>query len=95
MSDERAYRVAELDDTYDCCYQKLIGPNGFECLITEPEDRSFYRDLKDVVDELNKLHRVVAVAERILKRKAANGYYSYGDEMLLRQAFQEFEEKTK
>lgn len=29
----------------DSCYQVLKGPDGFECWLTEPEDRSFYRDL--------------------------------------------------
>ncbi len=36
-------------------YQVLRGPGGFKCVITEPEDRSFYRDLAPIRDELNRL----------------------------------------
>jgi hypothetical protein len=42
---------AEICDEYDL----LIGPNGFECFLGEPEDRSWYRDASDVVSELNRL----------------------------------------
>ncbi len=40
---------------YGCdeCYDLLVGPNGFECLLTEPEDRVWWRDGKKVVEELN------------------------------------------
>lgn len=34
---------------------ELEGPNGFICWLGEPEDRIWYRDLKPVVDELNRL----------------------------------------
>jgi hypothetical protein len=33
----------------------LMGPNGFECRLGEPEDRTWYRDASDVIDELNRL----------------------------------------
>lgn len=33
----------------------LIGPNGFSCVLGEPEDRTWGRDGSDVVDELNRL----------------------------------------
>ena len=36
-------------------YEMLCGPEGFECLLTEPEDRSWYRDGKVVITELNRL----------------------------------------
>ena len=36
-------------------YALLIGPDGFECVLTEPEDRTFRRDLKPLVIELNRL----------------------------------------
>lgn len=36
-------------------YHHLIGPDGFECFLGEPEDRTWYRDGKAVVDELNRL----------------------------------------
>jgi len=40
----------------DECYDLLVGPGDFECLLTEPEDRVWWRDGRDVVDELNRLH---------------------------------------
>lgn len=39
----------------DKTYSVLIGPNGFECYLSEPEDRNWDRDGKKVVDELNRL----------------------------------------
>lgn len=44
--------VIEWDPTYDM----LRGPDGFECLLTEPEDRTWWRDGKDVVVKLNEQH---------------------------------------
>ena len=37
-------------------YDMLVGPDGFECLLTEPEDRNWYRDGRAVVDRLNAQH---------------------------------------
>lgn len=55
------YRIATDDEktARDCYegYELLIGPNGFECALTEPEDRTFYRDLKPIIEELNRLSR--------------------------------------
>ncbi|KKL62588.1 hypothetical protein LCGC14_2183750, partial [marine sediment metagenome] len=34
--------------------------DGFECLLTEPEDRSWYRDGNDVIVELNRLLELTA-----------------------------------
>ncbi len=34
-------------------YSALIGPDGFTCTLTEPEDRTWGRDLAPVVDRLN------------------------------------------
>lgn len=55
------YRIATNEEkkAHDCYeeYELLIGPNGFECALTEPEDRTFYRDLKPVIEELNRLSR--------------------------------------
>lgn len=39
----------------DSCYQVLKGPDGFECWLTEPEDRSFYRDLAPLIERLEML----------------------------------------
>jgi len=53
------YRAATYEEiearNCDECYSLLIGPGGFECLLTEPEDRNWHRDGKHVVAELNRL----------------------------------------
>jgi len=36
-------------------YDLLRGPDGFECCLTEPEDRTWHRDGSVVVEELNRL----------------------------------------
>ena len=40
-----------------CCddYDLLIGPEGFQCFLGEPEDRTWWRDGKEVVAKLNEL----------------------------------------
>ena len=53
------YRIAteaekEEADVYED-YELLIGPNNFQCALTEPEDRTFHRDLKPIIEELNRL----------------------------------------
>lgn len=57
---EEEYRVLSGIEKHDAgwCedYDVLIGPNNFECGLTEPEDRNWYRDGRTVVDELNRLH---------------------------------------
>lgn len=57
-SGEKAYYVVSglEDDELDDSHQKLVGPWGFECVITEPEDRDFDRNLAKLVDKLNKQH---------------------------------------
>lgn len=37
-------------------YEVLLGPDGFQCILTEPEDRTWNRDLKAVIFELNHLY---------------------------------------
>lgn len=44
-------------------YSGLVGPDGFECVLTEPEDRIWSRDLEPVVNELNKLYAIVVNQE--------------------------------
>ena len=46
------YERREVCEDYDL----LIGPDGWECVLTEPEDRRWFRDLSPVVDRLNELH---------------------------------------
>jgi hypothetical protein len=38
-------------------YSILKGPNNFECVLTEPEDREWFRDLNPVVAKLNELYK--------------------------------------
>ena len=47
-------RAAEPDD-WGTDYDMLVGPEGFECLLTESEDRTWYRDGRPVVEQLNSL----------------------------------------
>lgn len=51
----RKYYVVDGMDEKDVSddYQILRGPGEFECVITEPEDRTFGRDLSSIVDKLN------------------------------------------
>ena len=54
----------------DPCYDLLVGPDGFECLLTEPEDRTWWRDGKGVVKELNRLaDRVEELEQALAKSK--------------------------
>jgi len=61
VSDE--YRKANDMEFAECnCdenYELLVGPAGWQCLLTEPEDRRWHRDLEPVVDELNRLRAEV------------------------------------
>ena len=52
------YHIAEWneDSEWSEDYSMLKGPNGFECCLTEPEDRVWYRDGQGVIGELNRLY---------------------------------------
>ena len=54
----------EEDIVADNNYRTLVGPNGFECCLCEPEDRTWLRDGKAVVEELNRLHDKIAELTR-------------------------------
>lgn len=41
-------------------HQILMGPDGFECVLGEPEDCLWSRDGQDAVDRLNKQHDEIA-----------------------------------
>jgi hypothetical protein len=47
-------------------YDLLVGPDGFECFLGEPEDRRWYRDGAAVVDELNRLHEALQKANNLI-----------------------------
>jgi len=52
MSEVKRYRWEQVNDDW---YEVLLRPDGTEVTcITEPEDRTGYRDLAAVADELNK-----------------------------------------
>lgn len=75
------YRIA-VNEEKDCCdeYEMIVGPNDFECVLTEPEDRTWYRDLSCVINELNRLLREVESlkeSEAELKQKIVNEIYKH------------------
>jgi len=51
----KVYHTVDSGD-WDDDYDGLVGPDGFKCILTEPEDRVWYRDLQLVVDKLNEQH---------------------------------------
>ncbi len=75
MSDKAYYRDNDDRDPYDN-YDLLRGPDGFQCLLTEPEDRTWGRDGSHVVKELNRLHADLA-AERDLVQRLAGTLSSF------------------
>lgn len=69
MSDKAYYRDNDDRDPYDN-YDLLRGPDGFQCLLTEPEDRTWGRDGSHVVKELNRLHADLAAERDLVQRLA-------------------------
>jgi hypothetical protein len=63
-----AYRVDYLDGDYK---GTLIGPDGFECYLGEPEDCSWGRDGSDAVQRLNQQHREIERLREALERLLA------------------------
>ena len=55
------------DSNYQEEYEMLKGPNGFKCLLTEPEDRSWFRDLESVIDKLNEQYERIKLLESKVK----------------------------
>ncbi len=53
------YRIMTFEEQEEAgiyeMYSVLIGPDDFECTLTEPEDRMWGRDGRPVVDKLNEL----------------------------------------
>ena len=54
-------------------YDMLRGPNGFECCLTEPEDRYWYRDGNPVIVELNRLLAETERLQGIINNKEDEG----------------------
>lgn len=59
----KAYRQVT-EEEKDCAYEYdvAVGPAGFECMLTEPEDRTFYRDARTCLIRLNELHELLVDA---------------------------------
>lgn len=71
------YRIATDEELreHDCCedYDLLIGPNGFACLLTEPEDRRWSRDGRNAIKELNRQHALLDRAMAIIADAIMHG----------------------
>jgi hypothetical protein len=64
---EQAYYIADGDPEYFSEYSILKGPDGWECVLTEPEDRSWYRDGNKAIQELNRLYNELEEAKKTIK----------------------------
>jgi hypothetical protein len=61
-TDEEKERLGFSEEEYDI----LLGPDGFQCALTEPEDRTWRRDCWVVVEELNKLNcRIIELENQL------------------------------
>ena len=56
MGNDYYIAIWDEDSEWSEDYSMLKGPNGFECCLTEPEDRVWYRDGQGVIGELNRLY---------------------------------------
>lgn len=69
MNTKPYYRCEDNDGRdWDEYYDMLYGPDGFKCLLTEPEDRNWWRDGKAVVDKLNEQHEEIQKLREELKK---------------------------
>lgn len=63
-----SYSYEDITKDYPEEYSILLGANGFLCVLGETEDRTWERDGRNVVDELNRLYQ----ENQELKEKLAN-----------------------
>ena len=56
MPEKQPYYISDNDPDFFDDYSILKGPNGFWCMLGEPEDCKWYRDGDRAVIELNRLH---------------------------------------
>ena len=54
-------------EDYDSCYQGLLLPGGKEVWLTEPEDRTFYRDLSPLVEHVRGMHKGAKKMKQTIK----------------------------
>ena len=68
---KEAYYIAlhEEHSDWDEDYSMLKGSNGWECCLTETEDRCWYKDGAPVITELNRLHAKNAELTEQIKAK--------------------------
>jgi hypothetical protein len=64
---EKEYRVLSFSEGRELgineLYSCLVGPDEFECILTEIEDRTWGRDLRPVVNRLKEQHARIAELE--------------------------------
>lgn len=67
MEKEKEYRVLSFSEGRELgineLYSCLVGPDEFECILTEIEDRTWGRDLWPVVNRLKEQHARIAELE--------------------------------
>ena len=66
----RSLSYEEKDNRFDEYYDVLIGPDGFECMLGEPEDRTWGRDGKQAVERLNAQHAEIKRLQAIVDQMA-------------------------
>ena len=54
-------------EQHDPCYQGLTLPGGKEVWLTEPEDRTYYRDLSPLVEHMRGMHKAAKKMKRTIK----------------------------
>lgn len=60
MTEKPYHTVEKEDDGWGSSYETLVGPDEFQCTVTEPEDRTWGRDLSPVIERLNEQHARIA-----------------------------------
>ena len=70
MAEHTPYYIPDYDydpDHYVSPGSILLGPGGFECVLGEPEDRSWYRDGKEAVAKLNEQYDKITELEELIE----------------------------
>lgn len=70
-----AYHVRDDDD--EAWGSMLLGPDGWECQLGEPEDSNWCRDGRDAVDRLNAQHERIVALESIARDLLDSAKASY------------------
>jgi hypothetical protein len=72
------------DDRFAC---RLTGPDGFECVLGEPEDRTWSRDGRDAVVRLNAQHKRIAALEAGLRNVLSSAHPNERDHPTMSKAW--------